>query len=609
MKVVGLSSAFAVGLAAVAVASQVPPIHYGDAEDEENNPSCAFFNPDWNELKIDQAPTGEYKDVGGADNPGGDGPLVFTITSSDGKTFDWESNIPVDAVIVKGGNKGSNVYMYGANEAESDTGLHSPDNSQGKRPAISHISACYDTSAQQQEQEQLQEEEPQQLEQEQQEEQSQQESSSAESTKAEPQVSGDGEGEENNPSCASMNAGWNELKINEAPNGEFRDEGGTDNPGGDGPLVFTVKRSDGKVFDWESNIGVDAIVVKGGNNGSNVYTYDPEEILDSGLQSPLNSQGNVPAVSHISVCYDAESAAQQEQEEETQGEEQPPPEEEPEQQAEEQGSAVDPAEYGDGEGEENNPSCASMNAGWNELKINGAPNGEYKDVGGTDNPGGDGALVFTIKNSDGKVFDWESNIGVDAIVVKGGNNGSNVYFYDPEALSDSGLRSPDNTQGNVHEVSHISVCYDEEEEQPEDEGGQGQGENERPAEPGDPEDQAEDQPDEEDTGDRTEHGGTNERQADDPQDDSTDAPAEEDEGSDDQPEEDEGESDVEGISETDDGADDDIAEETSPFSDDDSGSGGSLPFTGAPLGALLLIGLVLTLVGAALRAGQRTKAS
>jgi type IV secretory pathway VirB10-like protein len=326
--VVGLSSALAVGLAAVALANHVPPVHYGDEETEENNPSCAFFNPDWNELKIDQAPNGEFRDEGGTDNPGGDGPLVFTVKNSDGKTFDWESNMRVDAVVVKGGNRGSNVYTYGADEAKSDTALHSPDNSKGNRPAISHISACYDTRAQQQEQEQLQEEEPQQVEQE---EQAEEESGGREGSKVEPVVYGDGEGEENNPSCASLNAGWNELKIDQAPNGEYRDEGGTDNPGGDGPLVFTVKNSDGKVFDWSSNIGVDAVVVKGGNTGSNVYFYDREETSDQRLQSPLNSQGNVPAISHISVCYDAE-AQDEGGEEPPQEDEQPQEEEQPEDQ-------------------------------------------------------------------------------------------------------------------------------------------------------------------------------------------------------------------------------------------------------------------------------------
>ena len=111
-------------------------------------------------------------------------------------------------------------------------------------------------------------------------------------------------------------------------------------------------------------------------------------------------------------------------------------------------SHVAPVVYGDQDGEENNPSCRYLGADWKELKVDGAPNGTHSD----------GALSFTIKSSDGSTFDWESNVGLDAVVVKGGNRGSNVYFY-PAAKSDSGLRSPDNTQGNVPEVSHVSACY------------------------------------------------------------------------------------------------------------------------------------------------------
>ena len=135
-----------------ASANHVTPQHYGPGGvNPENNPSCAFLNPAWNELKVENSETkgdldGTYDDLGAVDNPGGVGPLLFTIDADfDEEIFDWSSNIGVDAVIVKGGNRGSNVYFY-PSEATADTGLFSPDNTKGNRPQISHISACYDVS-------------------------------------------------------------------------------------------------------------------------------------------------------------------------------------------------------------------------------------------------------------------------------------------------------------------------------------------------------------------------------------------------------------------------------------------------------------------------------
>ena len=286
-------------------------------------------------------------------------------------------------------------------------------------------------------------------------------------------------------------------------------------------------------------------------------------------------------------------------------------------------SHVNPVQYGDEEGEESNPSCAFLNSSWNEVKVNQAPNGEYPDSGGGDNPGGDGPLVFTVKNSDGKVFDWESNIGIDAVVVKGGNRGSNVYFYDPEETSDTGLHSPDNSKGNRPAISHISACYDteseegqpEEQEEPnqpeeqEEPGDEGEQPNQRPSDPDEPENDPQEESEEEpqDEGDEPqgdepaddEPGGGNERPSDpeEPRDEGgTENTGEEDE---------ESEGDVEGISETqEDEADDDVAEETSPGSADDDPDD-DLPFTGAPLGALLLIGLGLLFAGATGRAVLR----
>ena len=88
---------------------------------------------------------------------------------------------------------------------------------------------------------------------------------------------------------------------------------------------------------------------------------------------------------------------------------------------------------------------------WTEFKLEGSAlsNGPHTD----------GALSVIISNLTGDSFDWSSNIGVDAVVVKGGNAGSNLYRYDPptEETSDTGLGVPDPTNNGI---SHISFCYD-----------------------------------------------------------------------------------------------------------------------------------------------------
>ena len=64
--------------------------------------------------------------------------------------------------------------------------------------------------------------------------------------------------------------------------------------------------SDGTYFDWTSTLGMDAVIVKGGNN-SNVYTYDPESYGDDGLSAPTDLNNGKPfGISHIEFCYDFE---------------------------------------------------------------------------------------------------------------------------------------------------------------------------------------------------------------------------------------------------------------------------------------------------------------
>lgn len=105
-----------------------------------------------------------------------------------------------------------------------------------------------------------------------------------------------------------------------------------------------------------------------------------------------------------------------------------------------------------------NPTCSDFapeGATWTQFKLEGADlaDGTYTD----------GVLSVTIDNFVGSdagtpgSFDWSSNVGVDAVFVKAGTDKHNLYVYDPEATSDTGL-GPQAGTGNG--ISHISFCYD-----------------------------------------------------------------------------------------------------------------------------------------------------
>ena len=117
---------------AVQAASVAPvPINSG-------NPTCGSFNSDWDQFKLEGAKlaNGTYDD----------GTLEVTIsnfTASDSGTpgsFDWSSNIGVDAVFVKAGSDKHNLYVYDP-ESLGDTDLGPQE---GTGNGISHISFCYD---------------------------------------------------------------------------------------------------------------------------------------------------------------------------------------------------------------------------------------------------------------------------------------------------------------------------------------------------------------------------------------------------------------------------------------------------------------------------------
>src|SRR5688500_11819066 len=102
-----------------------------------------------------------------------------------------------------------------------------------------------------------------------------------------------------NQNCAELNGNFQELRINNPTDGTFTN----------GTLSVTIDvrtTANGPVFDWTSNIGVDAVFVKGGPD-TNKYVYNPEDTADTSLHAPVNLQNDqFFGLSHISFCYDAE---------------------------------------------------------------------------------------------------------------------------------------------------------------------------------------------------------------------------------------------------------------------------------------------------------------
>ena len=96
-------SMFAVFASSPALATHVTP----EFQQVIGNSTCADFEglgQTWIELKMDPpVNNGTVFDAN----------LSVTITNFNGKTFDWSANFgEVDAVFVKAGNAGSNLYRY-----------------------------------------------------------------------------------------------------------------------------------------------------------------------------------------------------------------------------------------------------------------------------------------------------------------------------------------------------------------------------------------------------------------------------------------------------------------------------------------------------------------
>jgi len=98
-----------------------------------------------------------------------------------------------------------------------------------------------------------------------------------------------------------------------------------------------------------------------------------------------------------------------------------------------------------------NPTCADLNPGFYEIKFD-------PPVTGSQSLGG---MTVNLTMLDLQSASWTSNMGIDAVIVKGGEGGANIKYYDPEATADPGpLYAPLNPSGFPANISHVSFCFD-----------------------------------------------------------------------------------------------------------------------------------------------------
>ncbi len=69
-------------------------------------------------------------------------------------------------------------------------------------------------------------------------------------------------------------------------------------------------------------------------------------------------------------------------------------------------------------------------------------------------------LISIETNASDDAFNWSSEIGIDAVIVKGGPT-VNIYHYDDETTSDANLNAPFNdNSGTNYGLSFVAFCFD-----------------------------------------------------------------------------------------------------------------------------------------------------
>jgi uncharacterized cupin superfamily protein len=99
---------------------------------KSGNPTCKTLLGDAAafEVKIDPPKSGTY------------GPITVTFHDN-GTQVDFSSTVAVDAVFVKGGNQGGNLYDYSSAPSTGDNNLTTPTGPNGQPQGISHVSFCW----------------------------------------------------------------------------------------------------------------------------------------------------------------------------------------------------------------------------------------------------------------------------------------------------------------------------------------------------------------------------------------------------------------------------------------------------------------------------------
>lgn len=104
----------------------------------------------------------------------------------------------------------------------------------------------------------------------------------------------------------------------------------------------------------------------------------------------------------------------------------------------------------------NNAECADVDggAGWLQYTIDDAGHpGPHRSP--------DGVLVVTLSfetpsETSPTMLNWSSNIGVEGVIVRGGQTGDNFYRYVPPATSDTDISADDR---GTSQISNLIFCY------------------------------------------------------------------------------------------------------------------------------------------------------
>ena len=112
----------------------------------------------------------------------------------------------------------------------------------------------------------------------------------------------------------------------------------------------------------------------------------------------------------------------------------------------------------DGENPGGNRTCAEVGtAFFDDADYYEFSSGRIDHNGAFDQNFPEGLNVTT----DGTYVSWSSTFSIGTVIVKGSNE-ANIYVYDPQAMSDSGLAAPLNPSGNPAGLSNITFCWNPE---------------------------------------------------------------------------------------------------------------------------------------------------